>query len=78
MADDPDSEILLEIGRFGGALEVRAISAGDGLEVTFAAPASTAQADLERLARAKLAYVRTKRGGGSDGTPSNRRGGLLA
>jgi hypothetical protein len=79
---DPDSEILLELNRIGGAIEVRAISAGDGLEVSFAAPASAAHSDLERLARAKLHYVRSKSDGGgpdgSDGPPSDGRGGLLA
>ena len=83
MADDPDSEILLEINRIGGALEVRAISAGDGLEVSFAAPVTAPKQDLERLARAKLAYVRSKRSGGGQGAdpddgPNNGRGGILA
>ncbi len=78
MADDPDNEIISEINRIGGAIEVRAISAGDGLEVTFAAPASAPKSDLERLARAKLLYVRSKSGGGPGGTSSDGRGGLLA
>lgn len=60
MAEDPDHEILIEINRIGGAMEVRAISAGDGLEVSFSAPANTAQSDIQRLARAKLTYVRRK------------------
>jgi hypothetical protein len=57
---DPDSEILIEMNRIGGAMEVRAVSAGDGLEVVFTAPANAGQADIERVARAKLAYVRAK------------------
>jgi hypothetical protein len=57
---DPDSEILIETTRIGGALEVRAISTGDGLEVSFSCPANTAQSDILRLARLKLGYVRAK------------------
>lgn len=67
MAGDPDSEILLEMNRIGGAMEVRAVSAGDGLEISFTAPASTAHADLQRLARQKLAYVRRKMSGEGEG-----------
>lgn len=79
---DPDSEILIETTRIGGAMEVRAVSATDGLEVVFTAPASAAQSDIERLARAKLHYVRTKASGGQGGSgggpASDGRGGLLA
>ena len=60
MPSDPDSEILIEMNRIGGAMEVRAVSAGDGLEVVFTAPANAAQNDIEKLARSKLAYVRGK------------------
>jgi hypothetical protein len=70
MAEDPDREILLEINRFGDAIEVRAVSSGDGLEVVFAAPASARQTDIERLARAKLIYVRSRTGDGGQGEPS--------
>jgi len=83
MADDPDAEILLELNRVGGAMEVRAVSAGDGLEVAFIVPASAANADIERLARTKLAYVRS-RGSGEQGPPKggpekggNGRGGIV-
>ena len=68
MSGDPDSEILLEINRIGGSAEVRAISASDGLEVAFVAPASASKADIQRLAKAKLAYVRS-RGSGGPGKP---------
>ena len=64
MADDPDGEILIEMNRIGGAMEVRAVSAGDGLEVVFTAPANAAKSDIEKLARSKLAYVRRKAAGG--------------
>ena len=60
MSGEPDGEILLEMNRMRGAMEVRAVSASDGLEVMFMAPANAAQSDIERLARAKLAYVRGK------------------
>ncbi|HEV7690027.1 MAG TPA: hypothetical protein VGO52_04370 [Hyphomonadaceae bacterium] len=81
--NDPDAEIILEMNRIGGAVEVRAISAGDGLEVSFTAPASAAQSDLHRLARQKLAYVRARaeKGGqgGKDKPPSGGgRGGIVA
>lgn len=57
---NPDDEILIEMNRIGGAMEVRAVSTADGLEVVFTAPASAARIDIERLARAKLGYVRGK------------------
>jgi hypothetical protein len=78
MDSDPDHEILLEMNRIGGAIEVRAVSAGDGLEVVFTAPASAAQADIERLARAKLIYVRSKGSSGQGGSgSSDGRGGIV-
>ena len=77
MPSDPDAEILLELNRIGGAIEVRAVSAGDGLEVSFTAPANAAQADIQRLARAKLSYVRS-RSGGQGGQPGNDgKGGIV-
>jgi hypothetical protein len=67
---NPDAEILIETSRIGALVEVRAVSAGDGLEVMFQAPASASQADIQALARAKLAYVRRRRdGGGGGGEP---------
>lgn len=84
MTDDPDSEILIEMNRIGGAMEVRAISAGDGLEVSFSAPANAAQSDIQRLARAKLAYVRRKMAGEdrpqADGSTARKdgKGGWIA
>jgi hypothetical protein len=83
-SDDPDIEIILEINRMGGAIEVRAVSAGDGLEVTFPAPANAPKADLERVARSKLAYVRSRRSGGhghdpdDSGSGGDGRGGIIA
>jgi hypothetical protein len=63
--NDVDAEILIEMSRVGAAMEVRVVSAGDGLEVVFTAPANAGQTDIERVARSKLAYVRTKIGGQS-------------
>ena len=79
MSDDPDSEILVEMNRIGSAMEVRAISAGDGLEISFSAPANTPQSDIQRLARSKLAYVRRKIAGGdaSEKKPDGK-GGWIA
>lgn len=78
MPEDPDSEILIEMNRVGAATDVRALSASDGLEVSFTVPASAARADIERLARAKLSYVRTRRSAqpGGPGKPDTK-GGLL-
>jgi hypothetical protein len=77
--DDPDSEILIEMNRIGGAMEVRAVSAGDGLEVVFTAPSNAAQGDIERVARAKLAYVRAKaRGEGAPAKKPDGKGGWIA
>lgn len=69
MTGDPDNDILIEMNRIGGAMEVRAISAADGLEVVFAAPANAAKSDIENLARAKLAYVRRKKTSDPSGGP---------
>ena len=76
MPSDPDDEILLELNRIRGVMEVRAVSAGDGLEVVFVAPSSAAQSDIERLARSKLAYVRGKAGGA--GKKPDGKGGWIA
>ena len=79
MVGDPDSEILLEMNRVRGAMDVRAVSASDGLEVVFMAPVSAAQSDIERLARAKLAYVRGKaREAGKTGKKTDGKGGWIA
>ncbi len=78
MADDPDSEILLEMNRIRGAMEVRAVSAADGLEIVFTAPSNAAQSDIERLARQKLAYVRAKAKGGTAEKKRDGKGGWIA
>lgn len=78
MTSDPDAEVLLEYSRIGQAVEVRAVSATDGLEVSFTVPANAAQVDIERLARAKLAYVRQKMRAATGKPGAGGRGGLMA
>lgn len=81
MSADPDAEIIIETLRIGGAMEVRAI-AGDGLEVSFQAPALATEDEIERVARLKLAFVRSKRdgsnGGPEDDGSAAGRGGVVA
>lgn len=79
MTANPDQEILIEMHRIGGAMEVRAVSVGDGLEVVFAAPASASDSDVDQLARAKLAYVRSRGGAGGQGgdKPTDSKGGIV-
>jgi hypothetical protein len=55
--------ILLEISQAGSSLKIVAVDEASGVEVSFVAPANTARADIERLARAKLRYVLAKRNG---------------
>ena len=81
MTGDPEGEILIEMNRIGGAMEVRAISTADDLEVVFSCPANAAKSDIENLARAKLAYVRRRSQGGDGpggGGKSDGKGGWIA
>jgi hypothetical protein len=52
--------IILEMTTVGSSQKVTAIDEETGVEVSFIAPANTARADIERLARSKLAYVLKK------------------
>lgn len=75
----PHEEVYIETYRVGGGLEVRAVDASDGLEVSFIAPVTATQQQIEQLALAKLAYVRRKAsGGGDDGESEGGGGGVLA
>jgi hypothetical protein len=56
------SGILLEMVAVGSSLKVTAVDEATGLEVSFVAPANTSRADIDRLAKAKLAYVAKKNG----------------
>jgi len=47
-------EVYFEFTAIGGSVKVVAIDAATGIEVSVIGPASAAQADLERLALAKL------------------------
>jgi len=49
--------ILLEITRMGNAQKVTAVDPVSGLEVSFVAPLTAGRMEIDRLARAKLAYV---------------------
>ncbi len=51
------SRIILETTAIGTSLKVTAVDEATGTEVSFIAPASTARADIERLAKSKLDYV---------------------
>ncbi len=49
--------IILEITRIGRSQKVSAVDEISGTEVSFIAPVSALRIDIERLAKAKLAYV---------------------
>lgn len=55
------SDILLECVRLGRVVRVAAVDPRSLAEVVFQAPAGTALADLERLARARLEHLRRRR-----------------
>jgi len=57
--------IILELTTLGSSQKVTAVDEATGTEVSFVAPANTARADIERLARSKLNYVLQKRSGGA-------------
>ncbi|MAT35941.1 MAG: hypothetical protein CMK06_12530 [Ponticaulis sp.] len=66
-------EIYIEILQSGSALEIVAIDRDSLTEVRFIAPASTPEADIKALARAKMNYV-LSRGGEEPRKPDNKRG----
>lgn len=51
----------MEVTLLGSVARVAAVDSATGTEVTFQAPATTARADLQRLAVAKLAYALRRR-----------------
>ena len=57
--------IILEVTTVGASQKVTAVDEATGIEVSFIAPATAARADIERLARSKLAYVLQKKSGDS-------------
>ena len=59
------ARIILELTTIGASQKVTAVDEASGAEVSFIAPAATARADIERLARAKLDYVLKKKSGGA-------------
>jgi hypothetical protein len=60
MSPEREDEIYLETQRLRSGLFVRAVSADDGLEVSFQAPRDASEMEIERLARAKLGFVRRR------------------
>ena len=52
--------IILEYAQIKNALEVHAIDADDGLEISFIAPVSTPQEEIDLIARRKLDWVRRR------------------
>ena len=58
-------KIILEITRIGKSQKISAVDEESGVEVSFIAPVSASRIDIERLARAKLAYVLRKKTGES-------------
>jgi len=57
------TKIILELTTVGASQKVTAVDEATGLEVSFVAPATTSRGDIERLAKAKLAYVAQRKGG---------------
>ncbi len=55
-----ERETIFEFVRVGGALKVIAVDPESGLEVTIVADPGASEAELKRLARQKLDYVRAK------------------
>jgi hypothetical protein len=53
--------ILLEIMRVGNVQKIIAVDEASGKEVSFMAPVSASRLEIERLARAKVAYVIRKK-----------------
>jgi hypothetical protein len=55
-----EREVIFEFIRVGAALKVTAIDAESGLEATIVGDPAASEAELKRLARQKLDYVRAK------------------
>ncbi|PWE17982.1 serine hydroxymethyltransferase [Marinicauda salina] len=70
---DPGREIIFEFQSVGDSVRVAAVDVATGEEVVISGPASTPQADLERIAARKLARRLQGREDPESKTP--RRGG---
>jgi hypothetical protein len=55
-----ERETIFEFVRIGSALKVSAVDVASGLEVTIIGDPGAGEAELKRLARQKLDYVRAK------------------
>lgn len=62
---------FLDIRRIGAVQDVRAVDEADGLEVAFQAPADATMAEIERVAAAKLGFVRSRLTGDDAGNPKS-------
>ncbi len=56
----PDQQAYIETHRVGNVMQVKAIDAATGTEISFQAPANTPRSTIERLAVSKLMYVLKK------------------
>ena len=57
---EPPREILFEFNQIGRSVKVTAIDAKTGTEASIVAPAGASDAELKRVAIAKLKYVMDK------------------
>ena len=63
MSSDPKTpQAYLETRRVGAIMQVKAVDAATGTEISFQAPANTPRSSLEKLALSKLSYVLKKQG----------------
>ena len=69
MADREDrGGVIFEFQFLSHAVKVSAVDVASGIEVSIVGPRSASQATLERTARAKLAYVMSKKASHPDTT----------
>ncbi|MFC7290213.1 DUF6898 family protein [Hirschia litorea] len=74
--------IYLEFNRIGNTMEVRAVDAHDGLEISFIAPSNSSESEILPIARNKLSYARRKieskkNGNAEDANQPNSRRGII-
>lgn len=68
-----DREIYVEIIRVGQALRVAAIDAETGLELVFQVPHNTPRAEIDHLARSKIAWKLKREAGETRETGERKR-----
>ena len=57
---DRDDEILIQMVAIGNALQVTAVHAATGTEISFMAPKNTPMLSVKMMAKKKLEYVMKK------------------